>query len=71
MMNVKAIPFFHAYTGCDLTSSMCGVGKKTAWAAWKRYPEVTRTMIELTDNPTELDEDVIHLERLDVYQKVQ
>ena len=61
----KAIPFFHAYTGCDLTSSMCGVGKKTAWAAWKRYPEVTRTMIELTDNPTELDEDVIHMERLE------
>ena len=69
----KAIPFFHAYTGCDLTSSMCGVGKKTAWAAWKHYPEVTRTMIELTDNPTELDEDVIHMERLDhdAYQKVQ
>ena len=61
----KAIPFFHAYTVYDLTSSMCGVGKEMAWAAWKRYPEVTQTMIELTDNPTELDEDVIHMERLE------
>ena len=43
-----AITFFHAFTGCDVTSSMAGIGKKTAWNVWNSFPEVTSTMIRLT-----------------------
>ena len=35
------LPLFHALTGCDTVSSFVGIGKKTAWAAWNVYPEVT------------------------------
>ena len=28
-----ALPFFHAFTGSDFTSSLFGIGKKTAWNA--------------------------------------
>ena len=52
-----AILFFHAYTGCDLTSSMYGIGKKSAWAAWEKYPDVTEVMIKLTNDPNSIDED--------------
>ena len=44
----KALPFFHAFTGCDLTSSMQGIGKKTAWNAWQNFLDVTESMIFLT-----------------------
>jgi uncharacterized ParB-like nuclease family protein len=30
----KALPFFHAFTGCDTVSAFVGKGKKTAWQAW-------------------------------------
>ena len=57
--------FFHAYTGCDQTSSMSGVGRNTAWAAWKRFPNATDTMIKLTEDPESFHEDEIHMERLE------
>ena len=31
----RALPFFHAFTGCDTVSSFGGWGKKTAWEKWK------------------------------------
>ena len=42
------VAFFHAYSGCNVTSSMTGIGKKTVWNAWMSFPEVTSTMINLT-----------------------
>ncbi|XP_061717344.1 uncharacterized protein LOC133525110 isoform X1 [Cydia pomonella] len=36
------LPLFHSFTGCDTTSSFNGRGKKTAFEAWKAYPNVTR-----------------------------
>jgi len=36
-----ALPFFQAFTGCDTTSAFLGKGKKSAWEAWKAYPEAT------------------------------
>ncbi|KAG7156370.1 hypothetical protein Hamer_G006109 [Homarus americanus] len=30
----RALPIFHALTGCDTVSSFSGHGKKTAWAIW-------------------------------------
>ena len=41
------LPLFHALTGCDTVSSFAGIGKKTAWAAWNVYPEVTEAFEEL------------------------
>ena len=60
-----ALPFFHAFTGCDVTSSMAGIGKKTGWNVWQNFPEVTNTMIALTENPSELNEDSIHMQLLE------
>ena len=31
----RALPVFHAFTGCDCTSQFCGIGKTTAWRAWQ------------------------------------
>ena len=63
------LSFFRAFTGCDVTSSMVGTGKKTGWTALQSLSEVTNTMITLTENPIELREDSTHmhlLERLTV-----
>ena len=45
----SALAFFHAYSGCDVTSSMIGIVKKTAWNAWMNFPEITPTMVALTE----------------------
>ena len=37
----KALPVFHAYTGCDTVSFFNTRGKKTAWQTWKACEEVT------------------------------
>ena len=37
----RALPAFHAFTGCDQTSSFKHIGKKTTWDAWSVYDEVT------------------------------
>ena len=60
-----AIPFFHASTGSDLTSSMFGIGKKTAWNAWLHCPEVTETMVTFMHQPEELTEDSVHMRRIE------
>lgn len=36
----KALPFFHAFTGCDTMSAFVGKGKKTAWQAWNVFENV-------------------------------
>ena len=61
----KTLPFIHAFTGCDLTSSMQGIGKKTAWNAWQNFLDVTESMIFLTENPLEFKEDSTHMQRLE------
>ena len=38
----KTLPVFHAFTGCDTTSSFAGRGKKTAWNTWRVFPDVTQ-----------------------------
>ena len=35
-----SLPVFHCFTGCDTTSSFYGKGKKSAWEAWKCYPDL-------------------------------
>jgi len=60
----QALLFFHAYTGCDVTSAMFGTGKKTAWKAWANFSEVTETFIAITQDPTSLKLDSLHMRRL-------
>ena len=43
----SALLAFHAFTGCDTTSSFCGRGRKTAWDTWRVYPEVTEAFHEM------------------------
>ena len=42
-----ALPGFHAFTG----SQFQGKGKKSAWASWKSFPEVTDAFIAKTACP--------------------
>ncbi len=37
----RAIPFFHAFSGCDTTSQFHGKAKKSVWEAWKSFPQAT------------------------------
>ena len=53
----KCVPIFHALTGCDTTSFFAGYGKGTAWAAWKNFPDVTKTFLELAGIPSNISEE--------------
>ena len=43
----KALPLFHAITGCDTVSFFGGKGKKTAWDVWNIYPALTNVLCRL------------------------
>ena len=60
-----ALPLFHSFTGCDTISSFLGIGKKTAWAAWDAYPQLTDTLMALSDEPDLISLDSIHMEQLE------
>ncbi len=45
-----SLPPFHAFTGCDSTSSFFG-SKKSAWLAWNACPEVTEALLFIAANP--------------------
>ena len=59
----KNLPIFHAFTGCD-TVSFSGRGKKTVWATWRAFLQVTDAFIELERMPSAVsDESMSWLER--------
>ena len=63
--NSRALPFFHALTGCDTTSSFSNVGKKTAWYTWKAFSKITDTVIDLGSMPlSQSDKKFTHLQRV-------
>ena len=64
LQHCEVLPFFHAFTGCDLVSSMLGIGKKTAWNAWNAYPKVTNTFVAIIQDPSSLILDSLHMRRL-------
>ena len=37
----KGVLFFHAFTGCDLSSYLTNRGKKSAWKTGLAWPEIT------------------------------
>ena len=52
----KALPFFHAFTGCDTVSCFYGKGKKTAIDTWNSLPEVTSAFLLLGNTPPVVDD---------------
>ena len=46
------VPAFRALTGCDVTSSFAGKGKRTAWTAWDAHDDATSDMCTLSRMPT-------------------
>ena len=46
-----ALPYFHAFTGCDTTSQFFGKGKSSAWVAWESFPEATEAFCLITLHP--------------------
>ena len=52
----KALPVFHAFTGCDTVSCFGGRGKKTALETWKSYPDVTHAFLTLAQAPSEVSD---------------
>ena len=51
-----ALPGFHAFTGCDTTSSFMGHAKGTAWKVWISYPAATTAFMELSTPVEDMDE---------------
>ena len=48
----RALPMFHPLTGCDTVSTFVGHGKKTSWAAWKAFPQLTDALLSLACPPS-------------------
>ncbi|KAG7176515.1 hypothetical protein Hamer_G024553 [Homarus americanus] len=55
----RALPVFHAITGCDRVSAFAGHSKKAAWATWNAFPEVTTAFLGLASTPSELPDGVL------------
>ena len=51
----RALPFFHALSGCDLVSFFRGKGKKTAWATSKNLDAVTEAFFSLGSTPQQIE----------------
>lgn len=58
-----ALPFFHAFTGnYPTTSAFNGIGKKTAWNAWKKFNDMESAVSKLMDkNSLNWNEDSINV----------
>lgn len=59
-LKCRALPVFHAITGCDVVSAFRGRGKKTAWDIWRVYPEVTGAFLQMLV-PGSVDEQVMDI----------
>ncbi|CAM1320017.1 Uncharacterised protein at_DN1212 [Pycnogonum litorale] len=60
----RGIPYFHAFTGCDVVSAFRGKAKKSAWQTCNVFDDVSETFTNLSQNPTLIrDLDLQRLER--------
>ena len=48
----KALPAFHAISGCDTTSSFHQKGKKSAWDTWQLFDDVTEAFVKVWEVPS-------------------
>ena len=55
----RALPMFHALTGCDTVSAFVGHGKKIAWATWNSLPELTEALLRLARVPSGISEQIM------------
>lgn len=55
------LPFFHAFTGCDVTSAFFGKGKRKCWEAWEAFLDITDTFKELTLHPKQPSAEQMHM----------
>ena len=60
-----ALTLFHSLTGCDTTSQFLGCGKKTAWAVWNSFPDLTDMLVALTLNPNMFGIESNHMKRIE------
>ena len=51
-----ALPFFHAFTGCDTVSAFHGKGKKSTWQTWEILDDVTEVFERLSKTPASVSE---------------
>lgn len=56
-----ALPFFHAFSGCDTVSSFDGKGKKSAWQTWSIFDKVDATFVKLSSQPECLSEEDLQI----------
>ena len=52
----KALAVFHAFAGCDTTSSFAGQFRKSAWETWSNFPQVISASLEVYSHSAELSE---------------
>ena len=53
----KALPFFHAFSGCDTVSSFYGHSKTKIWDSWfksSNMEQITNIFTELSNQPKEI-----------------
>jgi len=58
-----ALPFLHAFSGCDTVSSFAGRGKRTVWDIWKTFNDVTPAFWTLASTPSSVEGQLDVLER--------
>ena len=63
----QALQFMHAFSGCDFTSALRGIGKKTAWNVWTEVPEITDTFIKLTEEPDSFSIESEEMSKIEQY----
>jgi hypothetical protein len=66
----QGLLFWHAFTGCDVTSSLLGIGKRTAWNVWNSMEtEMSETFKFCTHEAISsgMQIDSIHMNRLENY----
>ena len=56
----RALPYFHALTGCDTTSSLYQLSKAKFWKTWMKrhnnnHESLTRIFKRLVDQPNNID----------------
>ena len=56
-----ALPMFHALTGCDTVSSFVGHGKKTAWAVWNSFPNLTNVLLQMATAPDKIQDECLRV----------
>jgi len=50
----RDLPVFHVLTGCHTVSTFVGHWKKSAWATWISFPELTGSLVTLTTTPVSI-----------------